>query len=117
MQLMRRLSRAQQKCIRPQYNERHDKVVILQHDNTRSPHNMGQSGGKISRNGEMGNFTSPATVLSRCCSVCSFSPHSPRSMAHQHFSSYEEVVNWIVSWNLSKDDKFVRRGIRLLPER
>nr|CDS34655.1 Mariner Mos1 transposase [Hymenolepis microstoma] len=40
----------------------------------------------------MGNFTPPATVLSRCRSA------SFRSMAHgladQHFSSYEEVKNW-----------------------
>nr|CDS33908.1 hypothetical protein HmN_000552700 [Hymenolepis microstoma] len=51
-------------------------------------------GEKLSRNVEMANFPSPATVASRCCSV-SFSPHSPRSMAHgladQHLSSYEEV--------------------------
>nr|CDS27287.1 Mariner Mos1 transposase [Hymenolepis microstoma] len=75
----------------PQYNERYDKV-ILQYDNAR-PHEMGQSGEKLSQNVEMGDFTSP-TVLSRCC-FASFSPHSRRSMAHgladQHFSSYEEV--------------------------
>nr|CDS26405.2 Mariner Mos1 transposase [Hymenolepis microstoma] len=44
----------------------------------------------------------------------------PRSMAHglahQHCSSYEEVKNWIDSWILSKDEKFFRRGIHLLPE-
>nr|CDS28081.1 transposase [Hymenolepis microstoma] len=33
--------------------------------------------------------------------------------ADQHFSSYEEVKNWIDSWILSKDERFVR----LLPER
>nr|CDS35333.1 Mariner Mos1 transposase [Hymenolepis microstoma] len=68
-------------------------------DNARPPE-MNQRGEKISRNVEMGNFTSLATVLSRCCSV-SFSPHSPRSMAHgladQHLSSYEEVKNWMDS--------------------
>nr|CDS30081.1 Mariner Mos1 transposase [Hymenolepis microstoma] len=80
-QLMRHLSRAQEKEKRPQYNERHDKVVILQHDNAR-PHEMDQSGEKYPE---------------RCCSV-SFSPHSPRSiapgLADQHFRSYEEVKNW-----------------------
>nr|CDS28016.1 Mariner Mos1 transposase [Hymenolepis microstoma] len=59
---------------RPQYNERHDKVVILQHDNAGPPH-----------------------VVNMCS--LSFSPHSPRSMtnglADEHFSSYEEVKNWI----------------------
>nr|CDS28892.1 Mariner Mos1 transposase [Hymenolepis microstoma] len=103
----------------PQYKERHGKVN-LQHDNAR-PSEMGQSGGrKICRNVEMGHFTSPATVVSRCCSV-SFSPHSLRSvvhgLAHQHFSPYEEMKNWIDSWILSKDEKFFHRGIHLLPER
>nr|CDS28831.1 transposase [Hymenolepis microstoma] len=63
---------------RPQYKERHDKV-ILQHGNTR-PHEMGQSGEKISRNVEMDKFTSSA-VLFRCCSI-SFLPHPHRSIAH-----------------------------------
>nr|CDS33933.1 Mariner Mos1 transposase [Hymenolepis microstoma] len=77
--------------------------------------------GKISQIVEMGNFaTSPAT-LSRCCSIW-FSPHSSRPMAHglahQQFSSYEEVKNnCIDSWILSKDDKVFRRGIRLVLER
>nr|CDS32781.1 Mariner Mos1 transposase [Hymenolepis microstoma] len=81
-----RLSRAQEK--RPQYNERYDKV-ILQYDNARL-HEKSQSGEKISRKVEMSNFTSSATVLSRCCSV-SLSPHSPHLMTHgladQHLSS------------------------------
>nr|CDS25303.1 Mariner Mos1 transposase [Hymenolepis microstoma] len=73
-------------------------VVISQHNNAR-PHVAKLVMKKISRNVEMANLTSPA-VPSRCYSV-SFSPHSPRSMAQgladQHFSSYEEVKNWIGS--------------------
>nr|CUU97431.1 hypothetical transcript [Hymenolepis microstoma]CUU97432.1 hypothetical transcript [Hymenolepis microstoma] len=77
---------------------------------------MGQSGEKIPRNIEMRNLTSPATVLSRCCSV-SFPPHSPRSMAHglagQHFSSYEELdrfMDLIERWKifLPRDSPAVR---------
>jgi len=111
-QLMR-LSRAL-KDKRPQYNERHDKV-ILQHDNAR-PHVA-----KVVK-----------TYLETLkWEVLPHPPYSPdvapsdyhlfRSMAHgladQHFRSYEEVKNWIDSWIASKDDQFFRRGIRTLPER
>ena len=88
-QLMR-LSRAL-KDKRPQYNERHDKV-ILQHDNAR-PHVA-----KVVK-----------TYLE--WEVLPHPPYSPdvapsdyhlfRSMAHgladQHFRSYEEEKNWIDS--------------------
>jgi len=104
-----RLSRAL-KDQRPQYNERHDKV-ILQHDNAR-PHVA-----KVVK-----------TYLK--WEILPHPPYSPdvapsdcylfRSMAHgladQHFRSYE-VKNWIDSWIASKDDQFFRRGIRTLPER
>ena len=63
MQLMR-LSRAL-KDKWPQYNERHDKV-ILQHDNAR-PHVDHESGQDILGNVEMGNPT-PPVVFSRRCS-------------------------------------------------
>ncbi|GFX93718.1 mariner Mos1 transposase [Trichonephila clavipes] len=111
-QLMR-LSRAL-KDKRPQYNERHDKV-ILQHDNAR-PHVA-----KVVK-----------TYLDTLkWEVLPHPPYSPdlapsdyqlfRSMAHgladQHFRSYEEVKNWIDSWIASKDDQFFQRGICKLPER
>ena len=42
-------------------------------------------------------------------------------MAHalyeQHFTSYEDVKNWLDSWIASKDEEFFKRGIRMLPER
>ncbi|GFW24603.1 mariner Mos1 transposase [Trichonephila clavipes] len=98
---------------RPQYNERHDKV-ILQHDNSR-PHVA-----KVVK-----------TYLKTLkWEVLPHPPYSPdlapldynlfRTMAHgladQHFRSYE-VKNWIDSWITSKDDQFFQRGIRTLPER
>lgn len=111
-QLMR-LSRALKEK-RPQYQERHDKV-ILQHDNAR-PH--------------------VAKVVKKYLETLKWEvlPHPPyspdvapsdfhlfRSMAHgladQHFQSFEELEKWIASWIASKEDSFFRAGIRKLPER
>lgn len=112
LQLMR-LSRALKEK-RPQYEERHDKV-ILQHDNAR-PH--------------------VATQVKKYLETLKWEilPHPPyspdiapsdyhlfRSMTHglseQRFYSYEETKNWVDSWIASKDESFFRRGIRMLPER
>ncbi|EGI68513.1 Mariner Mos1 transposase, partial [Acromyrmex echinatior] len=47
--------------------------------------------------------------------------HLFRSMAHslseQHFTSYEDIKNWIDNWIASKDEAFFQRGIRMLSER
>lgn len=47
--------------------------------------------------------------------------HLFRSMQHglseQHFTSYEEVKNWLSGWLASKDEQFYWRGIYLLPEK
>jgi len=47
--------------------------------------------------------------------------HLFRSMQHAltdiHFSSYEQVQEWMDEWITSKDTAFYRRGIVLLPER
>jgi len=110
-QLMR-LSRAV-KVKRPQYNERHDKV-ILQHDNAR-PH--------VTKVVKTYLETLKWEVLPHPPYSLDVAPsdyHLFRSMAHgltdQHFRSYEEVKNWIDSWIASKDDQFFRCGIRTLPE-
>ena len=111
-QLMR-LSKALKEK-RPQYAERHDKV-ILQHDNAR-PH-----------------VALPVKKYLETLKweVLFHPPYSPdlapsdyylfRSMAHglaqQHFSSHEECKNWLDSWIGSKDQGFFQRGIRMLPER
>ncbi|CAK9812396.1 Mariner Mos1 transposase [Anthophora quadrimaculata] len=112
LQLMR-LSRAL-KAKRPQYNERHDKV-ILQHDNAR-PHVA----------------SAVKTYLETLkWEVLPHPPYSPdiapsdyylfRSMTHglaeQHFTSYEDTKKWVDSWIASKDLLFFQRGIQMLPER
>ena len=85
---------------RPQYQERHEKVII-QHDNGR-PH--------VARSIKTYLETLKWEVLPHP----SYSPdvalsdyHLLRSMthdlAHQHFCSYEEVKKWIDSWIDSKD--------------
>jgi len=111
-QLMR-LSRAL-KDKRPQYNERHDKV-ILQHDNAR-PH--------VAKVVKTYLETLKWEVLPHPPYSLDVAPsdyHLFRSIAHgladQHFRSYEEVKNWIDSWIASKDVQFFQRGIRTLPER
>ena len=38
-------------------------------------------------------------------------------LADQHFTSYEEAKNWVDSWIASKDQEFLRCGMRMLPER
>lgn len=111
-QLMR-LSRALKEK-RPQYNERHDKVILL-HDNAR-PH-----------------VAKPVKTYLETLKweVLPHPPYSPdlapsdyylfRSMSHgladQHLRSYEEAKNWLDSWIAGKDQEFFRAGIRKLPER
>ncbi|GFT73441.1 mariner Mos1 transposase [Trichonephila clavipes] len=111
-QLMR-LSRAL-KDKRPQYNKRHDKVILL-HDNAR-PH--------VAKVVKTYLETLKWEVLPHPLYSPDLAPsdyHLFRSMAHgladQHFRSYEEVKNWIDSWIASKDNQFFQRVIRTLPER
>lgn len=112
LQLMR-LSRALKEK-RPEWSERHDKIILL-HDNAR-PH-----------------VAKPVQTYLQTLKweVLTHPPYSPdiapsdyhlfRSMAHglsaEKFTSYEECKTWIDSWIASKDEAFFRRGIRLLPER
>lgn len=112
LQLMR-LNRALKEK-RSQYEERHEKVILL-HDNAR-PHT--------------------AKVVQQYLETLRWEilPHPPyspdiapsdyhlfRSMQHglaeQSFTTYEDTKNWLDSWIASKDQSFFRQGIRLLPER
>ena len=103
-----RLSRALKKK-RPQYQERHDKV-ILQHDNA-WPH--------VARPVKTYLRTLKWEVLFHPPYFPDVAPsdyHLFRSMAHglanQHFRYYEEVKKWIDSWIASKDASFFRDDIR-----
>lgn len=112
LQLMRLSHALKEK--RPEYRERHDKVILL-HDNAR-PH-----------------VAKPVKTYLETLKwdILPHPPYSPdiapsdyhlfRSMAHglaeQKFSSYEDCQKWVNSWIASKDENFFRRGIRVLPER
>ena len=112
-QQLMQLSRAL-KFKRPEYAQRHDKV-IFQHDNARS------------HVAEVVKETLKAVNWD----ILPHPPYSPdivpsdyhlfRSMDHgladQHFTSYEEAKNWVDPWIASKDEEFFKRGIRMLPER
>ncbi|EGI57532.1 Mariner Mos1 transposase [Acromyrmex echinatior] len=106
-----RLSRALKEK-RAHYYSRHDKIILL-HDNAR-PH-----------------VAAPVKTYIETFNweVLPHSPYSPdiadyhlfRSLAHdlseQHFTSYEDIKNWIDNWIASKDEAFFQRVIRMLPER
>ncbi|EGI64132.1 Mariner Mos1 transposase [Acromyrmex echinatior] len=108
-----RLSRAFKEK-RAHYYSRHDKIILL-HDNAR-PH-----------------VAAPVKTYMETLNweILPHPPYSPdiapsdyhlfRSMAHglseQHFTSYEDIKNWIDNWIASKDEAFFQRGIRMLPER
>ncbi|GFV09872.1 mariner Mos1 transposase [Trichonephila clavipes] len=92
---------------RPQYNERHDKVT-LQHDNAR-PH--------VAKVVKTYLETLKWEVLPHPLYFPDLAPsdyHLFRSLAHgltdQHFRSYEEVKNWIVSCIASKITSFFNAG-------
>lgn len=111
-QLMRLCRALKEK--RPQYEQRHDKVILL-HDNAR-PH-----------------VAAPVKTYLETLKweVLPHPPYSPdiapsdyhlfRSMTHglseQQFTSYENTKNWIDSWIAAKEVSFFRRGIQMLPER
>ena len=95
---------------RPEYEQRHDKVILL-HDNAR-PH--------------------VAKVVKKYLETLKWDvlPHSPYSpdialsdywlfrkvydLANHRFISFE---NWLQNWIASKDKSFFRNGIQKLPER
>ncbi|EGI67220.1 Mariner Mos1 transposase [Acromyrmex echinatior] len=53
--------------------------------------------------------------------IAPFDYHLFRSIVHglseQHFTSYEDIKNWIDNWIASKDEVFFQCGIRMLLER
>ncbi|KAG5321876.1 MOS1T transposase, partial [Pseudoatta argentina] len=110
-QLMR-LSRALKEK-RAHCYSRHDKIILL-HDNAR-PH----VAAPVKTYMETLNWeVLPHPPYS---DIAPSDYHLFRSMAHglseQHFTSYEDIKNWIDKWIASKDEAFFQRGIRMLPER
>ncbi|EFN77415.1 Histone-lysine N-methyltransferase SETMAR, partial [Harpegnathos saltator] len=113
LQLMRFRRTAKEK--RPQYEERHDKV-ILQHDNARS---------------HVAKSLVKTYLKTLKWEILPHPPYSPdiassdyrsfrlmtHDLAEQHFHSYEDNKKWVDSWITSKDESFFRQGIRMLPER
>ncbi|GFU38207.1 mariner Mos1 transposase [Trichonephila clavipes] len=107
-----RLSRAL-KDKRPQYNEKHDKV-ILQHDNA-PPH--------VAKVVKTYLETLKWEVLPYPLYSSDLAPsdyHLLQSMAHsladQPFRIDEEVKNWIDSWIASKDNQFFNAGFVRCPK-
>ena len=105
-----RLSRAlKEKCAH--YFSSHDKIILL-HDNAR-PH----VAAPVKTNMETLNWEvllHPPYSLDIALSDY----YLFRSMAHglseQHFTSYEDIKNWIDNWIASKDEAFFQRGIHML---
>ena len=99
---------------RPQYAKRHDKV-IFRHDNAR-PHVA-----KVVKETSEALNWDVLPYPSYSPDITPSDYHLFGSMAHglaeQHFTSYEEVKNWVNSWITLKDEGFFKRGIRMLPER
>lgn len=98
---------------RPQYADRHDKV-ILQHDNAR-PHVA--SGVK----NYLENIKWEILPHPPYSPDIAPSDHLFRSMTHdlaeQRFFSYDDTKKWVDDWIASKEQSFFQRGIRMLPER
>ncbi|GBP08304.1 Mariner Mos1 transposase [Eumeta japonica] len=111
-QLMR-LSRALKEK-RPQYYSRQDKIILL-HDNVRLHVAVPVKNYLKTLDWEV----LPHPPYSP--DIASSDYHLFRSMAYalseQQFTSYEDTKNWVDSWIASKDEEFVRLGIRTLPER
>ncbi|GFX33518.1 mariner Mos1 transposase [Trichonephila clavipes] len=97
---------------RPQYNERHDKV-ILQHDNARPHVAIVKTYLKTLKREVL-----PQPLYSP--DLASSDYRLFRSMAHglsdQHFRSYEKVKNWIDSWIASKVNQFFNAGFVRCPK-
>jgi len=87
---------------RPEYEQRHDKVILL-HDNTR---------------------LHVAKVVKKYLETLKWDvlPHllySPNIAPSDYwlFTSFAEIENWLQNWIASKDESFFRDEIRKLPER
>lgn len=113
LQQLMRLSQAL-KDRRPQYHDRHDKVILL-HDNAR-PHVASQVKMYLEKlRWEI--LPHPPYSPDTAPSDYHLFRSMTQALADQNFSSFEEVENWVASWIASKDEEFFKSGIRMLPEK
>ena len=112
-QQLMQLSRALKlKC--PQYAKRHDRVTFQQ-DNAR-PH-VAKVVKETLKALNWDVLAHPPYSSDIAPSDCHMFRSMAYGLAEHHFTSYEEVKNWVNSWIASKDEKFFKQGIRVLPER
>jgi len=98
---------------RPEWDGRHDKVILL-HDNAR-PH----VAKPVQKYLEGLNWEILHPPYSPDIAPSDY--HLFRSMQSaligERFTSYESIANWLNEWIKSKELEFFVRGIRMLPER
>ena len=99
---------------RPQYQERHDKV-ILQHNN--APLHAARPVKTYLETLKWGVLRYPPYSRGVALSDSHLFRSMAHGLAHQNFRSYEGVKKGIDSWFDSKDASFFRDGMRQLPER
>ena len=97
----------------PQYQKRHDKV-ILQHNNAR-PHDARPVQTYL-KTLKWEVLPHPPYYPDVTPSDYHFFRSMAQGLARQHFRFPGEVKKWIVSWIASADVSFFRDGIRQLPE-
>ena len=99
---------------RPDYEERHEKLIFL-HDNAPSHTSKMVQNYLKTLNWEV--LPHPAYSPDLAPSDYHLFSSMGHALAEQHFDSYEDVGKWLDEWFASKDKDFFWRGIHKLPER
>jgi len=90
---------------RPEYEQRHDKVILL-HDNAQP---------RVAKVIKKYLETLKWDVLSHPPYSPDIAPSDYGCSKGSKFTSFAEVENWLQNWIASKDESFFRDGIRKLP--